>query len=171
MVRNTAAKLVPPTFRGATMKGSDKKTKQKEEGHSYEASAIAPPNQEPALGGALALGGGKGKDVISYRPNKGPKASGDGGLKMHIPAPKVSPASSSTSSTSLEVCGVAFVSYRPAKSEGEQKGGNHKGKGSADKDKDETGRKYKPPNYKNTRGDKRNKRCWQRRMTSSCPMR
>ena len=122
LARHTAAKLAHSSFRGAAKKERDQKTQHKEEDRSYEASMSAPPDQEPATGGTLALGGGKGKDVLSYRPNKGPKASGYGGLKTHVPAPKVSPASSSTSSTTLEACGVALVSYRPAKSEGEQKG-------------------------------------------------
>ena len=121
MVRHTAAKLVPPSFRGAAKKGSDKDSKGKKEDLSSMASSSTSPYQEPAAVGALALGGGKGKPMLSYRPSKGPKASGEGGLKMNIPVPKVLPSSASASSA-LEVCGVALISYRPEKPESEVKG-------------------------------------------------
>ena len=129
MARHAAAKLVPPSYRGAAKKGDKDKKDEKKEDRTYEASRDGPPLQDPSRVGSLALGGGKGKDVISYRPSKGPAASGEGGLKMTVPVPKVIPASPSSSST-LEVCGVALVSYRPDKQDAEQKDKESKEKGS-----------------------------------------
>ena len=151
MVRHAAAKLVPPSYSGATRKGDkDKKDEKKNEDRSYEASQELPPSQAPARVGSLALGGGKGKDVISYCPRKGPAASGEGGLTMTVPVPKVIPAAPSSSS-SLEVCGVALVSYRPEMPGDEQKNKEFKDRVNTKPDE----RKDKPPNYKKTRGDKR----------------
>ena len=121
MVRHAAAKLVPPSYRGAAKKGDKDKKDEKKEDRTYEASRDVPPLQEPARVGSLALGGGKGNDAISHRPSKGPASSGEGGLKMTVPAPKVIPASPSSSST-LDVCGVALVSNRPDKQEAEVEG-------------------------------------------------